>query len=105
MDKMSHCCLFLHLGLRTQQLVVTLLVLGSALSWVTISDAHNECSLTRYPNLCDKTLMPFGSSNHTVDNILALVNKTILETNLPSSYFAEFKADDAHVAHSVVAGN
>ncbi|ESW10596.1 hypothetical protein PHAVU_009G222700 [Phaseolus vulgaris] len=103
MDKISHCCLFLHLGLRIPQLVVTLLVLGRALSWLTISDAHNECSLTRYPNLCAETLMQSGSSNHTVDNILALVNKTILETNLPSSYFAEFKTADAHVAHSVVA--
>ncbi|CAJ1975706.1 unnamed protein product [Sphenostylis stenocarpa] len=90
-----------------------LLVLGSAMTWVSMSDAvvvgghlghaHNECSLTRYPNLCAETLMQSGSQNQSVDNILTLVNKTIFETNLPSSYFAEFRTDDAHLAHSLVA--
>ncbi|BAT79997.1 hypothetical protein LR48_Vigan04g019100 [Vigna angularis] len=104
MDKISHCCPFLHLRVRTQQFVVTLSVLGSALSWITTSDAQNQCSHTRYPDLCAQTLMQFGSSNQSVDhNILALVNKTILETNLPSSYFAEYKTDDEDGAHSVVA--
>ncbi|XP_029124862.1 probable pectinesterase/pectinesterase inhibitor 54 [Cajanus cajan] len=65
--------------------------------------AHDECSLTRYPNLCAETLMELGSGNHNVDNVVALVNKTIFETNLPSSYFAEFRTEDAHLAHSVVA--
>jgi len=106
MDKISHCCPFLHLRLRTQQFVVTLSVLATALSWITTSHAHNDCSLTRYPNLCAQTLMEFGSSNQTVDhNILVLLHKSILETNLPSSYFSEFKTNAEDVAHSVIAGN
>lgn len=101
--------------MRTQELVVTFLVLGCALTWVSMSDAlvgghqehaHNECNLTRYPNLCAETLMELGLGNQNVDNnIEALVNKTIFETSLPSSYFAEFKTGEAQPVHSVVAGN
>nr|KYP41153.1 putative pectinesterase/pectinesterase inhibitor 54 [Cajanus cajan] len=96
--------------MRTQKLVITFSVLACALTLVSMSDAvvgghlaHDECSLTRYPNLCAETLMELGSGNHNVDNVVALVNKTIFETNLPSSYFAEFRTEDAHLAHSVVA--
>ncbi|TKY72931.1 pectinesterase/pectinesterase inhibitor 54 [Spatholobus suberectus] len=66
--------------------------------------AHSsECSLTRYPNLCAETLMGLGSGNQNVDKIVALVNKTIFETNLPNSYFTQFKTGAARLAHSVVA--
>ncbi|RDX74402.1 putative pectinesterase/pectinesterase inhibitor 54, partial [Mucuna pruriens] len=112
MDKISHCGSFLNVGMRTQELAITFLVLGCTLTWIStcgavvgghLEHAHNECSLTKYPNLCAETLMEFGSGNQNGDNIVALVNKTIFETNLPSSYFAEFKTQDAQLVHSVVA--
>ncbi|KAI4335146.1 hypothetical protein L6164_013819 [Bauhinia variegata] len=66
---------------------------------------HDECSHTRYPNLCVQTLMGMGSGNQSADIISHLVNKTIFETMLPSSYFAEFgsllEAQDDPQSHSV----
>ncbi|KAK7411802.1 hypothetical protein VNO78_03243 [Psophocarpus tetragonolobus] len=113
MDKTSNCFSFLNVGKKAQKIVVTFLVLGYALSWVSMSDAvvvghlehdHNVCNLTTYPNLCAETLMEFGSGKQNIDdNIVSLVNKTIFETNLPSSYFAEFKSENAQPSHSVVA--
>ncbi|MED6224227.1 hypothetical protein PIB30_081880 [Stylosanthes scabra] len=63
---------------------------------------HHECTHTRYPNLCDETLkelmMSSGKNDHeNVDIILALVNKTMYETNLPTSYFASFETEDDDV--------
>ncbi|XP_027338373.1 pectinesterase [Abrus precatorius] len=104
-SKTSHFFPLGNVRMRTQELVITVIVLGSALTWISMSElelAHSECNLTRYPNLCAETLTGLGSGNHNVDNIVALVNKTIYETNLSSSYFAEFKINDVQEAHSVV---
>ncbi|KAJ1439975.1 Pectinesterase, catalytic [Sesbania bispinosa] len=99
--------------MRTQELAIIFLVLGCALTQVSMSEAvlgghpkhdHYECNFTRYPNLCAETLRVsgLGSGNQNVDIIQTLVNKTIFETNLPTSYFAEFKTDqDAQQTHSV----
>lgn len=46
---------------------------------------QEQCGFTRYPALCVRTLAGSGSA----DILSALVNKTILETNLPPSYFAQ----------------
>ncbi|XP_030448592.1 pectinesterase [Syzygium oleosum] len=46
---------------------------------------QEQCGLTRYPTLCVRTLAGSGSA----DILSALVNKTILETKLPSSYFSQ----------------
>ncbi|KAJ1437084.1 Pectinesterase, catalytic [Sesbania bispinosa] len=98
--------------MRTQELAIIFLVLGCALTQVSMSEAvlgghpkhdHYECNFTRYPNLCAETLRVsgLGSGNQNVDIIQTLVNKTIFETNLPTSYFAEFKTQDAQQTHSV----
>ncbi|XLS86044.1 hypothetical protein HN51_036210 [Arachis hypogaea] len=87
---------------RTQELVmmITFLVLGCALTMAetaALEHAHHyECTHTRYPSLCDETLKELMSSGNdkNVDIILALVNKTISETNLPRSYFASFETQD-----------
>lgn len=98
MDKAKHCFSF-------HRVVITFFMLGCALARVSTSDhAHSECNLTRYPNLCVETLMGLGSGDDNNNIIVALVNKTIYETNLPTSYFAELKTRDAQQANSV-AGN
>ena len=113
MDKTPRCISLGEVRMRTQELVITFLVLGCALTWITMSEAtvdsypehaHYECSHTRYPNLCAETLMGLSSGNQNVNVILALVNKTIFETNLPSSYFAAFETQDAKQARLSVAG-
>ncbi|KAK7328655.1 hypothetical protein VNO77_22769 [Canavalia gladiata] len=95
--------------MKTQEFVMTILVLG-VVTWISMAEAvvggytehaHSECNLTRYPKLCAETLTVLGSGNQNVDKIVALVNKTIYETNLPRSYFSEFKTQDVQEAHSV----
>ncbi|KAJ8767287.1 hypothetical protein K2173_017331 [Erythroxylum novogranatense] len=46
---------------------------------------QNQCKFTRYPALCLRTFVE--SKAHPEDIMSALVNKTISETKLPSSYF------------------
>ncbi|XP_030530621.1 pectinesterase [Rhodamnia argentea] len=62
---------------------------------------QEQCGFTRYPALCVRTLARSGS----VDLLSALVNKTILETKLPSSYFAQiaslFQTQEAQHAKAV----
>lgn len=62
---------------------------------------QEQCGFTRYPALCARTLAGLGS----VDILSALLNKTILETKLPSSYFAHitslFETQGAQHAKSV----
>lgn len=75
--------------------VMFFLFLGSfsSISLAVIDDNHikNQCSVTRYPQLCIDSLKGLSSDDPDTDFIHALVNKTISETNLiPSSYFAKF---------------
>lgn len=115
MDKTTRCLSFPNVGRRTQELLITFFVLGCPLTWVSMSEAvvdngypehaHYECNLTRYPNLCAETLKGLGSGDQNVNVVLALVNKTIFETNLPSSYFTKFKNQDIAQEAQSVAGN
>ncbi|GKU99999.1 hypothetical protein SLEP1_g12764 [Rubroshorea leprosula] len=78
--------------------VILLLLLGCAsLSFVAMDDYHKNvqkrCSFTQYPGLCIDTLLGYGSSNQHTDFISALVNKTIYETKLPSSYFTKLSSN------------
>ncbi|KAK8523279.1 hypothetical protein V6N13_113228 [Hibiscus sabdariffa] len=54
---------------------------------------HEQCSFTRYSSLCVDTMAGFVSENRQVDVVSALINKTILETNLPSSYFTQLSSN------------
>ncbi|KAG8635997.1 hypothetical protein MANES_16G089400v8 [Manihot esculenta] len=86
-------------------------LLGSALEATVSCGAVNfqariqsECSFTRFPSLCRNTLMELRDHS-TVHVVSALVNKTISETRLPSSYFqtlsSQLETHDAHLAKSV----
>lgn len=77
---------------------------GFTKSLAAIVDNQNhvqfQCSFTRYPHLCVQTLM---DSNHTsVDMMMSvLVNKTMGEIDLPSSFFrtssSQIDMQDAHL--------
>ncbi|KAI4344668.1 hypothetical protein L6164_011867 [Bauhinia variegata] len=101
------------MGMSLEKLVVCFLL--GVVTWASISVAtmdgghteklQDECSHTRYPNLCVQTLIGMGSGKQSADIIPDLVNKTMSETMLPSSYYAEFGSlleaqDDPH-SHSV----
>ncbi|XVF48817.1 hypothetical protein PTKIN_Ptkin03bG0218900 [Pterospermum kingtungense] len=52
-----------------------------------------HCSFTTYPSLCADTMTGLGSGNQQVDIVSALINKTIFETRLPTSYFTKFSSN------------
>lgn len=52
-----------------------------------------QCRFTRYSTLCVDTMTGLGSENQKLDILSALINKTILETKLPTSYFTKFTPD------------
>ncbi|XP_039066340.1 pectinesterase [Hibiscus syriacus] len=54
---------------------------------------HEQCRFTRYSSLCADTMAGFVSGNQQVDVVSALINKTILETNLPTSYFTQLSSN------------
>ncbi|KAK6273758.1 hypothetical protein POUND7_010841 [Theobroma cacao] len=54
---------------------------------------HEQCSFTRYPGLCVDAVARLRSGNQQVDIMSALINKTILETNLPTSYYTKFSSN------------
>ncbi|KAK0571795.1 hypothetical protein LWI29_021703 [Acer saccharum] len=71
-----------------------------------------ECKFARYPSLCAQTLMGFQLSasssdyHQNVHVVSALINKTISETKLPTSYFAKFSSqllDDIQQSKHVLA--
>ncbi|KAF2285117.1 hypothetical protein GH714_037953 [Hevea brasiliensis] len=82
--------------------------LGASFSWGVPLNVNfqtrvqRECSFTRYPSLCQNTLMEL--KDHPLHIISALVNKTISETNLPSTYFqtlsSQLEIQDAQLAKS-----
>lgn len=50
----------------------------------------NKCSFTRFPGLCVQTLVGFQSTKmERVHVVSALINKTISETKIPTSYFSQ----------------
>ncbi|OAY54065.1 pectinesterase [Manihot esculenta] len=86
-----------------------LLVSVASMSWAVPLDVNfqaqvqTECSFTRYPSLCKKTLME--SRDHPLHVISALVNKTVSETNLPRTYLqtmsSQLEIQDFQLAKSV----
>ena len=54
---------------------------------------HEQCRFTTYPSLCVDTVTGLGSGNQQVDIVSALINKTIFETRLPTSYFTKFSSN------------
>ncbi|XVE70786.1 hypothetical protein DITRI_Ditri10aG0098600 [Diplodiscus trichospermus] len=54
---------------------------------------HEQCDFTTYPTLCVDTMRALGSENQQVDIVSALINKTIFETRLPTSYFTKFSSN------------
>lgn len=90
-------------------------VLGCGLVGVSMSlpamdgyqkNVQVECRFARYPSLCVETLIGMGSGHKPIDMIYALVNKTLSETKLPTSYFSistsQFKSHlDAQRAQSI----
>ena len=84
-------------------------------SWSSIDGSQNnifmqECKFARYLRLCAQTLMGFQSSASSDDHqnvhvVSALINKTISETKLPTSYFAKFSSqlDDIQQSKHVLA--
>ena len=54
---------------------------------------HEQCRFTTYPSLCVDTMTVLGSANQQVDIVSALINKTIFETRLPTSYFTKFSSN------------
>ncbi|WCJ42884.1 Plant invertase/pectin methylesterase inhibitor superfamily [Euphorbia peplus] len=75
--------------------LIILWVLGSSLEFIISSSIidenlqitlEKECNFTRYPRLCFKTVMEDVNDQH-VHIMSVLVNKTISETMLPSSFF------------------
>ncbi|KAL5850740.1 hypothetical protein ACOSQ4_008753 [Xanthoceras sorbifolium] len=70
---------------------------GASISSTAMDGYQNyvmkECKFARYPSLCVQTLMRFESpSTQDVHVVSALINKTISETKLPTSYFAKFSS-------------
>ncbi|XP_065848462.1 pectinesterase [Euphorbia lathyris] len=72
---------------------ILLWILGSSLESFSAHIDENlqihlqkECNFTRYPNLCFKTVINDASHQH-LHIMSVLVNKTISETMLPSSFF------------------
>ncbi|KAJ7955369.1 Pectinesterase [Quillaja saponaria] len=55
---------------------------GDALDTTYRQLVHNQCSFTRYPSLCEETLMGMGAGNQDCDVITSLINKIISETTL-----------------------
>ncbi|XP_050215477.1 pectinesterase [Mercurialis annua] len=83
-------------------------LLGSSIAVAAIDEKlhviQKECSFTRYPSLCVQTLMEF--KNNHLHIVSALVNKTILETQLHNSYFkslitAQFEIQEAQHLQSI----
>ncbi|KAK1549715.1 hypothetical protein Q3G72_006639 [Acer saccharum] len=84
-------------------------------SWSSTDGSQNnifmqECKFARYSSLCAQTLMGFQSSASSDDHqsvhvVSALINKTISETKLPTSYFAKFSSqlDDIQQSKHVLA--
>ncbi|MBA0756915.1 hypothetical protein Gotri_020050, partial [Gossypium trilobum] len=66
-----------------------------------------QCRFTRYSTLCVDTMTGLGSENQKPDILSALINKTILETQLPTSYFTKFTTalhvDEAQHVNSITA--
>ncbi|MBA0604094.1 hypothetical protein Godav_016779 [Gossypium davidsonii] len=64
-----------------------------------------QCRFTRYSTLCVDTMTGLGSENQKPDILSALINKTILETQLPTSYFTKFTTalhvDEAQHVNSI----
>ncbi|XP_073157189.1 probable pectinesterase/pectinesterase inhibitor 54 [Henckelia pumila] len=75
-------------------LLLAILPSLSAISWASTNsyteEISTQCGYTRYPNLCVQTLTGLGSKNlQNNDFLYALVNKTISQTGLPRSNFAQ----------------
>ncbi|XP_021912048.1 pectinesterase [Carica papaya] len=67
-------------------LLVSLPFWGTSSLPINPKHIETQCKFATYPPLCLQTLNQFGLT-HIDDVVSALVNKTILETKLPSSYF------------------
>lgn len=80
--------------------IILLWLLGASMSWGAM-DSNNyqnqiqkECSFTRFPILCVQTLVGFEITKHQqhIHLVSALVNKSIDETKLHTSYFSKFSS-------------
>lgn len=87
---MFHLKMFLLLG---SALVVTPMCRVAATASYQ-KHVHEQCGFTTYPSLCFDTMTKLGSGNQLqVDIVSAHINKTILETRLPTSYFTKFSSN------------
>lgn len=80
--------------------IILLWLLSASMSWGAMhsnnyqNKIQKECSFTRFPILCVQTLMGFESTKHQqhIHLMSALVNKSIAESKLPTSYFSNFSS-------------